>query len=150
MFYSNSSNLLQFANKIISDKIKSMKNDILLYLRGNDLEKLQPAHFAALLICFSVIDFLASLYGGNAKTDSPITKQTKEFMHDFLSYTEDQRNLLLSIYRHKWVHISQPCPIVAYKVDTFSWRIYHDNKNEHLNLKVENKNISCALHKVKN
>lgn len=153
MFYSNSSNLLQFANKIISDKTNSMKNDVSLCLKGNDSEKLQPAPFAALLICFSVMDFLAALYRGNAKTDSPTTEQTKEFMRDFLSYTKDQRNLILLLYRHKLVHISQPGVIVVYKGETFSWRIYHDNKNEHLNVKVENKDINpapCVRLRIKN
>jgi len=134
MFYGNKSNLLQYATKLLQGKVNILKNDAGLCLIGNKDYQYQPAPFTALLACFSLLDFLSALYNGNASHSATITNNFKTLLREYFSYSDDQGELILSIYRHKLVHLFQPGTVIEYKGHTYSWRIHNSEPSMHLKI----------------
>jgi len=81
---------------------------------------------------------LGALYSGNATKKAPTSKQSKEYMMKFMSYTAEQSDLLQQLFRHKIVHLAQPGTVVhdERKNRYISWKYEHDNLGEHLKIKV--------------
>ncbi len=127
--FSEQKELIQYARKTILQKIGSLENDVRRCISRNG--RYQPAPFAALLYCFSVIDLLGAFLAGNAKPGRT-TEQAKEYMQRFMSYTEEQAQLLQEVFRHKLVHLAEPRPIMENKSRLISWQEWHDNREKHL------------------
>lgn len=121
--------LIQFARKIVLERIHSLENDVQRCIDIN--VPYQPAPFPAMLYCFSVVDFLSALASGNAKP-SRTAEQAREYMHRFMSYTEEQAELLQGVFRHKLVHLAQPRPIMENRSRLVSWQEWHNNREKHL------------------
>lgn len=143
MFYGNKLNLIGYARIVIQGKIDALQNDVGLCLTGIK-GQYQPAPFTALLACFSFLDLLSAFYGGNASTLASTTANVKNFLKTYFSYSEDQRDLLLSMYRHKLVHLFQPGNVIEYKHHTYSWRIHHSEQSMHLKIWPSTKLINPA------
>jgi hypothetical protein len=70
--------------------MNSLKNDV------NHCVKIEPyAPYPALIYCFSNIDLLGALYGGEAGKNANTTQQqSKNYMKCFMGYSELQSTLL--------------------------------------------------------
>lgn len=82
-----------YAKRLLTDKIKSLENDVNKCLSESKNKELQSAVFTALLACFSSLDFLAAIYTGNARAGSSTTKQVKEFIEKYFNYSLIKREL---------------------------------------------------------
>jgi len=121
--------LIQYARRTILQRIGSLENDVRRCIfQGGPY---QPAPFAALLYCFSVIDLLGAFLAGNAKPGRS-AEQAREYMQKFMGYTEEQAYLLQMVFRHKLVHLSEPRPIMEDKSRRISWQEWHNNREKHL------------------
>jgi hypothetical protein len=128
--------LLSFANKfIVEDRLNSLENDIYRCVPKDQdkSERSCSAPFPALLYCFSIIDLLGSLYAGNARRGNT-TKQSENYMKNFLKYPSDKLRLLQKIYRHKIVHLSQPKSAMEYNNQIISWRHDENDPSRHLTI----------------
>jgi len=118
--------LIRFANVFIKERVDSLDKDVRHCLQ-------KPfAPFPALLYCFSTIDLLGALYGGNATGNT--VSQSKLYMKDVMHYCDDQIYLLQNQFRHKIVHLVQPKPMVQYKNQLICWLYDHNNQDIHLKL----------------
>jgi hypothetical protein len=111
--FSETNELIQFARKFINNRVDSLEKDVSHCLR-------KPfAPFPAILYCFSTIDLLGALYAGQGAEKDPATgnkvnttANSKRYMEKFMNYTEEQRHLLMDIFRHKLVHLAQPKAVI--------------------------------------
>ncbi|WP_041280531.1 hypothetical protein [Desulfosudis oleivorans] len=120
--------LIQFARNFIEDRLNALSKDTQHCLK-------EPyAPFPSILLCFSTIDMLGALYAGDASKKARTTEQSKRYMKRFMSYTNEQCEMLMEIFRHKIIHLAQPKAIIEYKGKKVTWRYWHDNKISHLKL----------------
>ena len=100
---------LTIARNMLKGRTDSLQNDVKRCVFGADVYTYtQAAPFPALLYCFSTIDLLGALYGGNAEGNT--TKQSRDYMTDIMRYPIEKAFLLQEIFRHKIVHLAQPDP----------------------------------------
>ena len=128
--------LMSFANKfVVDDRLNSLENDVYRCVpRDQDKsERTCNAPFPALLYCFSIIDLLGALYAGNA-CSGDTTKNSENYMKDFLKYQPDKLRLLQKIYRHKIVHLSQPKPAMQYNNQIIAWKHDENDPSKHLTI----------------
>lgn len=119
--------LIQFARMFLSDRTASLERDVLVCTHG------ASATFQAILYCFSTIDLLGALLGGDArrgKGAEPAKKYARRFMH----YSDDQCFLLWEVFRHKIVHLAQPKAVKDFKGKNTTWRYEHNDGAHHLKL----------------
>jgi len=140
--------LLALGFALLKERLWSLENDVNRCL--SDViaalpEHLKPAPFPAMLYCFSTAEWLGSLLGGDASDHAPSTQQTKDYMKRFMSYTDEQAELLVRLYRHKLTHLAQPAPILELDGKRISWHMYHSNPEKHLLLKKLRKPKKIAL-----
>lgn len=102
--------VLTAARNMLKERTDSLKNDVKRCCLDT-CEDSQFAPFPALLYCFSTIDLLGALYGGNAEGDSP--KQSRNYMVDIMRYPMEKVFLMQEIFRHKIVHLAQPEPKIT-------------------------------------
>jgi hypothetical protein len=116
---------MNHAKQFIDTRMHSLEKDIIHCV------KTEPyAPFPALIYCFANIDLLGSLYTG--RTDNT-TKQSKDYMKDFMGYTEEQSTLLQCIFRHNLVHLAEPLlSVIKYKSRLIAWKYNHYNTVNHL------------------
>ena len=74
----------------------------------------------------STIDLLATLFKGQLE---PTSTNARDYMQKFMKnnhipYTQYEVKLL-KIYRHKFVHVAQPKPLIEIGADRITWR--YDN-----------------------
>lgn len=101
--------ILTVARNMLKERTDALQNDVKRCIFGADVyTHTQAAPFPALLYCFSTIDLLGALYGGNAKGDS--TVQSSNYMTDIMWYPKEIAYLLQQVFRHKIVHLAQPEP----------------------------------------
>jgi len=134
--------LIQFASKFIGERISALEKDVKHCLK-------EPyAPFPAILFCFSTVDLLGALSNGDASRKARISEQSANYMTKYMSYTEEQAQLLMTIFRHKIVHLAQPRSVTEYNGKKVAWRYWHDNAEHHLKLvklnEVVNKPITSA------
>jgi len=129
--FSQQNELVQFARKfILHERIASLEKDVKHCLfQGGEYA---PAPFPALLYCFSTIDLLGALYCGDATKRARTSDQSKKYMLQFMSYTDEQAKLLQELFRHKLVHLAQPQPLIIDGARKVSWRYYHNCRQKHL------------------
>lgn len=130
--------VLRIANHFVTSKIKSLENDAAVCLQNPP--PLQPAPFPALLFCFSVIDLLGALYSGDASKNAKTAEQSAKYMRDFMNYTDDQVTLIQRGFRHKLVHLADPCPRLLHNGSTYLWAIFHDERKLHLHDQKQDEN----------
>jgi len=127
--FSGRKELIQYARRTVLQKIESLENDMRRCISPDG--PYQPAPFAALPYCFSVIDLLGAFVAGNAKPGRS-AEQAREYMQRFMGYTEEQACLLQMVFRHKLVHLAEPRPIMENKSRRISWQEWHNNRQKHL------------------
>lgn len=120
--------LIQFARTFLRDRTDSLRQDVMVCTHG------ATAAFPAILYCFSTIDLLGALLGGDAKSLSGLTDRAKAYARRFMHYSEDQCSLLWGIFRHKIVHLAQPNPVKEFKGKKTTWGYWHDDGAHHLKL----------------
>jgi len=123
--------LLTSARQLLKERTDSLQNDC-----NHCLFKDHAAPFPALLYCFSTIDLLGSLYGGDAKSPSGISERSKKYMVEVMKYPEEKVELLQKVFRHKIVHLAQPMPSVSFDGKKYSWWLCH-GVDYQLHLKIE-------------
>jgi hypothetical protein len=120
--------LVRFSNDFVAERVDALKKDV-----GHCL--CEPyAPFPAIVYCFSTVDLLGALCAGNASKNAPTAKQASDYMRRFMHYTDEQATLLMTIFRHKIVHLAQPKPVSEYNGKKVAWRYWHDNTDRHLKL----------------
>jgi len=127
--FKDDNELMNFAQTYIGEKLSSLERDV-NYCLGSP----PYAPFPAILYCFSIIDFLGSIYCGEAHRRSNTSKNAAKYMKDIMNYTEDQCQLLQQIFRHKIVHLAGPRTVYEYKGNRITWHYGHDNPRRHLKL----------------
>ena len=103
---------LEFAQQFLAERIESLKKDVLTCIKNT-------CPFPGLLYCFSTIDLLGSLYGGDA-TGVATTRKANKFMIEVMRYPKYETNILQNQFRHKLVHLAQPQALIL------------DNKNNRM------------------
>jgi hypothetical protein len=125
--------LLSFATKfIVDDRLNSLENDVYCCVPNaqDKKERTCNAPFSALLYCFSIIDLLGTLYAGNAHSGDT-TKNSENYMKDFLKYPPDKLRLLQKIYRHKILHLSRPKSAMEYNNQIIAWKHDENDPSKH-------------------
>jgi hypothetical protein len=126
--------LIHFAEEfIVKDRLNSLENDVNRCLPTAKLEAAEYAPFPALMYCFSIVDLLGSLYAGNARSGNT-TDNAARYMEKYLKYPEDKLRLLLKIYRHKIVHLSQPKFAMLYNKQIIAWKHEEGVASRHLTI----------------
>lgn len=126
--FADTDELIQFARTFLRDRTGALQRDVLVCTEG------ATAAFPAILYCFSTIDLLGALLGGDAKSASGITDRSKAYARRFMHYSEDQCSLLWGVFRHKIVHLAQPNPVKKFKGKKTTWGYWHDDGAHHLKL----------------
>jgi hypothetical protein len=127
--FANPQDLLKHAKDYIDRRMNSLKNDV------NHCVKIEPyAPYPALIYCFSNIDLLGVLYGGEAGKNANTTQQqSKNYMKRFMGYSELQSTLLQCIFRHKLIHVAEPLlSVIQYETRRITWQYNHYNVVNHL------------------
>jgi len=60
------------------------------------------------------------------------TANSKNYMRNYIGYTEQESDLIIQIFRHKLVHSAQPRPIFSYNNKIVTWQYHHENTSKHL------------------
>ena len=123
--FADTDELIQFARTFLRDRTESLQRDVLVCTHG------ATATFPAILYCFSTIDLLGALLGGDAKSTR---RSGKAYARRFMHYSADQCELLWDVFRHKIVHLAQPNPVQEIKNKKTTWRYWHDDSAHHLKL----------------
>jgi hypothetical protein len=126
--FSDTNELIQFARTFLRDRTDSLQRDAQVCLHG------ATAAFPAILYCFSTVDLLGALLGGDAKSSTGMTNRAKEYAKRFMHYSEDQCSLLWGVFRHKIVHLAQPNAVKVFKGKKTTWGYWHDDGAHHLKL----------------
>jgi hypothetical protein len=128
--------LMHFADEfIVKDRLASLENDVnrCLPMKSAKIEAAEYAPFPALMYCFSIVDLLGSLYAGNARSGNT-TENALRYIGKYMNYSEDKRRLLLRIYRHKIVHLSQPKFAMLYDKQVIAWKHEEGVTSRHLTI----------------
>jgi len=126
--FADTDELIQFARTFLHERTDSLQRDVLVCTHE------ATAAFPAILYCFSTIDLLGALLGGDAKSSSGVTDRAKAYARRFMHYSAEQCDLLWGIFRHKIVHLAQPSPVKLFKGKKTTWRYWHDDGGHHLKL----------------
>jgi hypothetical protein len=125
--------LKRFARYFLKERLDSLQKDVIHCLQ-------QPyAPFPAILYCLSTIDLLGALNAGQASKKDPKTNKhvdttanSKQYMRQYMGYTDDQINILVDLFRHKLVHLAQPRPCISYNNKVVVWEYVHNYTTKHL------------------
>lgn len=120
--------LMSFARSFLAPRLEALSKDVSHCLTD------PHAPFPAILFCFSTIDLLGAIAAGDAKKRRKTTEQSKAYMRDFMSYSEENATLLMDLFRHKLVHLSAPKPVVEFQGKSIAWRYHHSDHTIHLQL----------------
>ena len=126
--FADTDELIQFARTFLRDRTESLQRDVRVCTHG------ATAAFPAILYCFSTIDLLGALFGGDAESQKGMTGRSKEYARRFMHYSDDQCLLLWDVFRHKIVHLAQPNPVKEFKCKKTSWGYWHNDGEHHLKL----------------
>lgn len=126
--FASTSELESFAEKFIGERLEALEKDTRHCLT------LPYAPFPAILLSFSTIDLLGALASGNASKSAPTSRQSSDYMQQFMSYTADQAKLLQELFRHKLVHLAQPTAAISCQGKFVTWHYWHDDTSHHLKL----------------
>jgi len=135
IIFRSQQDLIQYAEKFLNEKKKSLINDVGLCQNFGDEKYYQPAPFPALLYCFSIIDLLGALSEGNAGKNAKSTEMAEKYMRRFMGYTKEQANLLQRVFRHKIVHLAQPNFVTKFENLRIAWQTINIGSEKHLELR---------------
>lgn len=130
--------LLTNARQLLKDRTDSLEKDVRYCILRNVGTPDWPAPFPAILYCFSTIDLLGALYGGDASGRKSTSKLALNYMTDVMQYPKDKAKLLQKVFRHKIVHLAQPKPIVKINGKYYSWGYHHNKRGIHLQVRATN------------
>lgn len=131
----SSAQAINLANVIINDKTKNLRFDV---TRCMVKDKDGNAPLSALLYCFSMIDFMGSLYsgeGGNKDKNNKnvnTTKNAENYATQFLGYSQKDIKIIWQMFRHKTTHISMPETVFDYDGNKITWDLNDDDYLHHL------------------
>jgi len=130
--------------KIIENKMKSLRSDYTICLNGNEKEK---AMYPIILYCFSIIDILGTYYTGNACREAN-TENLEKFLEKYLKYKPHEIKIITELFRHKIVHLSSAKP--RYRRDNGKYITWKITWNGCCNRKIVNKsgNITDDFGKI--
>ncbi len=142
------------ARQLLKERIDSLRKGVRYCILQNKGTPDWPAPLPALLYCFSTIDLLGALYGGDATKNAKTTKQARDYMIDFMSYPEDKVELIQKVFRHNIVHLAQLKPETTIdssiikkrslsskiKSGSYKWAYCHKKRRIHLKLEEEKPN----------
>jgi hypothetical protein len=126
--FASTTELETFADQFVSERLGALEKDTQHCLTT------PYAPFPAILLSFSTIDLLGALAFGNASKNAPTTRQSADYMQQFMNYTADQAKLLQDLFRHKLVHLAQPQAVVSFQGKFVTWHYWHDDTSHHLKL----------------
>jgi hypothetical protein len=124
--FAQQTELLSHARDHVENRVNSLEKDVNHCLQG------ELAPFPAILYCFSTIDLLGSLVSGRADKKAPTTQQSINYMTSFMSYTPENADILVNLFRHKLVHLAQPDPVIRRDSELITWKYHHSNRQFHL------------------
>jgi len=127
--FTSDKDLLVFAEAFLEERKISLIRDTENCLTGT-------APFPAIIYCFSVIDLMGALSSGEATKEADTGKIAREYMLNFMGYTNDQVNMLQKVFRHKIIHLSQPLFVTKDGVNKIAWAQHNDNRKEHLKIEI--------------
>ncbi len=87
--FADTHELIQFGRTFLSDRTESLQRDVQVCTVG------ATAAFPAILYCFSTIDLLGALLGGEAKDSKSMTERAKAYMRRFMNYDDRTHHLKL-------------------------------------------------------
>jgi hypothetical protein len=138
--FMNTNELMKFAEEyLVNDRLRSLEYDVNRCLQYDQHNYYSP--LPALMYCFSMIDMLGALYGGNAKEKRDSTGMSGNYMKTLMKYPHDKVDLLQKAYRHKLVHLSAPKTAINYNGRTISWKLHDTTKIDHLEINSESGSI---------
>ena len=70
----------------------------------------------------------------NASENARTNEQSKEYLERVLRYPKNEVQLLYSIFRNKLVHLSQPKIHTGKNNQVYTWKYYHNFKDQHLQI----------------
>jgi hypothetical protein len=129
--FSDIQELKKVAQCFLRERTNALEKDV-----GHCLQH-PYAPFPAIIYCFSTIDLLGALSEGDASRKAKTNNQTKQYMINFMKYSQPVAELLMIIFRHKTVHLAQPKPVVSMDGKLVTWKYSHNDISEHLQLKAE-------------
>jgi hypothetical protein len=139
--------MLTLARNILKERTDSLLKDVRYCVLRNQGTQDWPAPFPALLYCFSTIDLLGALYGGDAREKqrgneprTRVTELARVYMTEMMKYPDEKSKLLQKVFRHKIVHLAQPIPKVEYGGKIYTWYLEHNNRVIHLEIKHKKSN----------
>src|SRR5215469_14463980 len=105
--FADRNELRRFARNFVIERIDSLQKDVIHCMQ-------QPfAPFPAILYCISIIDLLGAFCAGQIANEHPstgkripidTTANSKNYMRNYIGYTEKEDDLIIQIFRHKLVH----------------------------------------------
>lgn len=98
--FASTTELEFFAEHFVGERLRALEKDTQHCLKD------PFAPFPAILLAFSTIDLLGALAFGDASKNAPTTRQSFDYMLQFMSYESDQVKLLQGLFRHKLVHLA--------------------------------------------
>ncbi len=148
------------ARQLLKERTDSLESDVRYCVLLNRGTQDWPAPFPALLYCFSTIDLLGALYGGNAtgkedkrdkKAEYRVSTLSLNYMSNVMRYPREKAFLLQEIFRHKIVHLAQPNPKMMIdnsiitkrhlnsrvEEGSYTWAYEHNKRSIHLKVEEE-------------
>jgi hypothetical protein len=125
--------LVRHARDFVENRVNSLESDA-KHCLPEDPNDERIAPFPILLYCFATIDLLGALMSGRADEEAPTTKQSRQYMTNFMGdkYTTENAKILLDLFRHKLVHLAQPNPLIKRGSEVITWRYWHKRGDIHL------------------
>jgi hypothetical protein len=138
--FKSQTELIKFAESFLTERKESLEKDVRKCLEND-------CAFPAILYTFATINLLGSIRSG--RTNNKDTEMTEEYMSEFMHYTDEQIELLITIWRHKTTHLALPKDVVIDKKERqVAWYYEHNNKNIHLKV-FERKEIFPMTSEIK-
>lgn len=126
--------ILTMARNFLAERLGALEKDVRYCILENQGTPGWPAPFPALLYCFSTVDLLGALYGGDAENAKGISERSRVYMTEVMRYPEEKAQLLQKVFRHKIVHLAQPLPRKKHNGKIYTWGYHHDLRDAHLSV----------------
>lgn len=126
--------IVKKAHKFLDERVASLLSDVRYCILRNKGSEDWPAPLPALLYCFSTIDLMGALHDGNAISHGTISKRSLNYMRHVMKYPKEESSLLQDVFRHKIVHLAQLQPRVIQGDEVFTWKYFHNNREQHLKI----------------
>lgn len=129
--FTNKTELLVHAKTFVNNRINSLESDATHCIPADPQDK-RVAPFPIVLYCFSTIDLLGALVAGRADKNAPTPSLSKEYIRRFMSYSPNDADMLIDLFRHKLVHLAQPGPSIQKGSEVITWKHHHHDRRFHL------------------